>query len=296
MGRVSLGTKVYQELDDILTFLVLSVDDSHKGWRLPLRNFNYADIMNDTLAPSLSENSCRVDMGIFGDVHPNDLDGQWDVATVTHVEGEDRARYFGLSRFRRIPLKAARGFPVRSPYLGEYSGAIVDSHDGTFRTERSLVQLVGGKWQYLECAYVPANYSHFRLHSKFNHNDFVDLNEKLQCFLGMQFTRYYQWRVAVGLPGTISLTFPTDPTGIKAIFKMRDVPEGLQRRAMLKNWVSEHTRQCRASEDDFIWVRQHLRGHLQFSWLGFTCEVMPSQDAIDKNIELAWLKERNRHR
>jgi hypothetical protein len=98
------------------------------------------------------------------------------------------------------------------------------------------------------------------------------------------------------MPGTISVTFPTDPTGIKAIFKMRDVPEGLQRRAMLKNWVSEHMRQSRQDEADDIWVRQHLRGHLTFKWQGLSCEVLPSQDAINRNQELAWLREKVRSR
>jgi hypothetical protein len=286
--------KVHQELDDILTFLVMSVDDSHKGWRLPLRNFNYADIMNSDFAPSLYNSRILADEGFFCDVHPNDLDGQWDVSIVTHVEGKEGSnRFFALQRFRRVPLKVARGYPVRSPYLGELTGAIVDTQEGTIRTERALTQLVAGNWQYLDCAYVPANYSHFRLHSKID-RQCEDFQTKLQLFLGMQFTRYYEWRVAVGMPGTISITFPTDPTGIKAIFKMRDVPEGLQRRAMLKNWVSEHTRQSRGSEEDAIWVRQHLRGHLQFTWQGFTCEVIPSQEAINKNIELAWLRERRR--
>lgn len=96
----------------------------------------------------------------------------------------------------------------------------------------------------------------------------VDDSLRAQMALGMQFTRYYQWMVGCRHGDRPSILIPTDPTGIRDLFRLREVPEGRQRRAALKHWVSAHWRKKRDDEEAKIFVRQHLRGAETFDWLG----------------------------
>ena len=92
----------------------------------------------------------------------------------------------------------------------------------------------------------------------------------------------YQWAVSLGLENSPSIRFATDPTGIKDVFRIRDMPDGKDRREALLTWVTDHWRQDRYDPEMETYVRRHLRGATQFSWRGMDCELLPSQFDVDQ--------------
>jgi hypothetical protein len=286
--------KIYSEIDNLLVAISLSkMEQSVVGWKLPLMHFDQAEIFHQGMAPSVMKHLEKKDLGVFTDVHPRDLSNQWDVSMLNHItDAYENEHVFALSRFRSVPLKRARGIgTLLSGHVGEYSSAWFDMDHGTYRPQMALVQCLGRDadgftvWDYVD------------KNPRLRREDPKEMTERLRVFLGIQFTRYYQWRVCLAYPGYPSLGLTTDPTGIRAIFRLRDVPDGRERRASLRNWVSEHWRTLpRTSEEDGTWVRQHLRGAMNFNWLGLNCQILPSQEAIDKNMDLAQLKKNKRSR
>jgi len=94
--------------------------------------------------------------------------------------------------------------------------------------------------------------------------------------------RRYYWSVCLSFGGP-SIRFLTDPTGVREIFKLRDLPEGKLRRAALRNWVRRHNRRSRADAAALIDVRRHLRGATKFTWNGMTCVIEPSGLDLELN-------------
>lgn len=98
---------------------------------------------------------------------------------------------------------------------------------------------------------------------------------------GIEIRREYLWSVLVGEDAEIRARFSTDPTGIREVFRLRDIPPGKSRRTALRHWVSSHWRQSRPpSAIDRAFVRQYLRGAVDFSWSGLQCTIEPSRDDI----------------
>jgi hypothetical protein len=89
-----------------------------------------------------------------------------------------------------------------------------------------------------------------------------------------------RWKVEIRLaPNLPSVSFFTDPTGIKETFKFRDVPEGKARRDALLHWVSEHWRRTRDDPEVEAYVREHLRGQDYFTWHDMEVKIrLPEQD------------------
>lgn len=85
--------------------------------------------------------------------------------------------------------------------------------------------------------------------------------------------QYNNWRLVVSFGGP-GLSFWTDAVGAREILRLRDVPNGKQRRSALRHWVSEHWRKRR--DDGSSRVRQHLRGRETCSWNGMHVEIIPA--------------------
>lgn len=106
----------------------------------------------------------------------------------------------------------------------------------------------------------------------------------------------YEWSVSLGLEHSPSIRFSTDPTGVKDIFRIRDLPEGRDRREPLLSWVLDHWRQTRNDPDMETYVRKHLRGAVSFSWQGLDVELTPSQFDVDQRDRLVAEREYMRAR
>lgn len=91
------------------------------------------------------------------------------------------------------------------------------------------------------------------------------------------------WSVKFSLPQSPSVSIPTDPTGVKELLRMRDVPDGKSRREALKHWVKEHFRKNRNDPSVEHSVRAHLRGADCCNWFGLMCKIVPSKIDLARN-------------
>lgn len=267
---VSEATIVYDLIDRIMDYLeddamvIKPATEAAKRDRLSLWDFDGAEVFVEESFGLESRN----DVGYFGDVHPRDLPRPLDVAMIQSPLEADRDHVLlTFQHFRQVPMSAVRGFKVHSPYIIEHRGAFLHKN-GVLLTNRGYLEMVKPMvWQRLIGDPIP-----------YREGD----SWRAQMILGVQFTRYYQWMVSFRKRGRPSILIPTDPTGIRELFRLREVPEGRERRAALKHWVSAHWRKKRDNPEDKVYVRQHLRGAETFDWLGLECTIYPSQDALDR--------------
>lgn len=88
--------------------------------------------------------------------------------------------------------------------------------------------------------------------------------------------RRQEWRLIISEPGQPGLSLTTDPDGVRAFFRDRDVVSGSRRKALL-HWVRTHWRR-NPTADGGTDVRRHLRGSQAFDWHGYRCEVSPAPE------------------
>jgi hypothetical protein len=99
------------------------------------------------------------------------------------------------------------------------------------------------------------------------------------------FVRRYAWAVAIGTGDSPTIRVPVDKDSVKEIFRLRDAPEGKQRRAALLHFVTKHWKRSKSqapTEDPAVFVREHLRGQTKFNWNGLTCEVIPPKYDVER--------------
>jgi hypothetical protein len=96
--------------------------------------------------------------------------------------------------------------------------------------------------------------------------------------LSAAFTVHLRWHVAFGPEDGIRILMPTPPGGALKLFKDRNKKGS--RREKLRHWVEEHWRETKES---LAFVCSHLRGQTKFEWYGLNCEILVSQEDLDKN-------------
>jgi hypothetical protein len=96
----------------------------------------------------------------------------------------------------------------------------------------------------------------------------------------------YEWAVNIGFEKSPSVRIVTDPTGMKELFRLREIADGRDRRDTLMTWVSDHWRKSREDEDVEVYVRKHLRGGRRFEWRGMECEIVPAQFDLEQRDRL----------
>ena len=111
------------------------------------------------------------------------------------------------------------------------------------------------------------------------HPDCKDKNIQFVAGVGLatavQFFRKQCWCVDIGFHDIeASISFLTDPTGVKEMFKFRGISDGKKRRDALIHWVTNHWRQNRYDPEIEIYVRSFLRGATVFSWFGMNVEII----------------------
>lgn len=217
------------------------------------------------------------------DVRPQDLDRPLDVSLVAHFtdrarsEEEDREDIAPLYRIRGIQPKEARG-RTNGPmgqYLIEWTAGILRTN-GHWTCGRNYYASDDARsWRHVGPWWRGAPQ---RGEEKHEFNDLVRVAH------GMQFTRYYDWRVEMGMVDGVTVSIPTTPEGCRETYRLRDVAPGKSRRDALRNWVTRHMRRTRRrpandnadERERLTWVRQHLRGATRFSWNGLVCNIHPS--------------------
>jgi hypothetical protein len=180
---------------------------------------------------------------------------------------------FSMARYTTITPKQARGIASRvSPHM------VVARHGQMDRGElllaTGLFTWLGGQW-------------HDARGGRLEPNDHYQ--PLLATSIALR--QRYEWAVSLGLENLPSVRFATDPTGIKDAFRIRDLPEGRDRREALMTWVTDHWRMDRYDPEMEIYVRQHLRGTTKFTWKGMDCTLLPAIFDIEKRDKLIQLRE-----
>lgn len=244
--------------DHVLTYMCLADFKNSPGERVDARTFSGA-------LPMLDEWTKRHDdVPVFLDAKPSDLAKPLNVSIVTPTS--DGTAKFTLIRNRAVTAKDVRGqiLTPRRHLVKAQAAWILESGRAD-----ALTTLLGSndgvKWTQV---------------SNIIRTEIPDewYSESVAVSYGMAFAEESFWAVTLGWIGQPSVKFWTDPVGAREVFRLRDLPDGRQRRAALKHWVSEHWRQNRTDHTEQKFVREHLRGAERFVWNDFVCELAPSLD------------------
>jgi hypothetical protein len=213
------------------------------------------------------------------DCTPNVL---WPINVGSVTEADEGPR---LMTARSITTKEARGYArLFSPFMIHMSYGQI--FDGTMCTASSLYSWIGKKWTEAEDRII---YTTTNPDTAIPDRTGVETGKtRLQpaVAIAIALRHRYEWGVSLGFDQSPSVRFATDPTGIKDIFRIRDLPEGKDRREALFTWVVQHWRQDRQDPETEIYVRKHLRGAINFNWKGFNCQILPSQFDIEQRDKL----------
>jgi len=186
-----------------------------------------------------------------------------------------------LSSVRTVNMKEVRGYASRySQYMVRMDHAQV--FDNKILNASSLWSWIGGAWVQSEVKTVHLKSGLIERFNTTNSNEGLLINLSSSIALNQR----YEWSASFSLIESPSIRFATDPTGIKDMFRLRDLPEGKDRRESLITWINDHWRQRRHDPDMEIYVRKHLRGATQFNWKDMNIELNPSQFDIDKRDAL----------
>lgn len=176
-----------------------------------------------------------------------------------------------LFMHKTVSAKDARGYAKRfSPYM--LRADMAELKDGAFGRFTIYWAWINGQWRVAD--------------PKLD-GELMDIEgAMMRSSTALALRQRYEWAVSLGLPGSPSVRFATDPTGMKDVFRIRDLPEGRDRREALMGWVCDHWRQDRFDPDVEVYVRKHLRGATKFGWEEFECELLPAQFDIERRDKL----------
>jgi hypothetical protein len=245
--------------EQVLMFLALGdIDEQLGGGKVRLRDFSGAE----PLIPGFHE-GFEDSYQMFLDATPRDLDRPLNAAFIS--VNEDDAEGIALHR-----THAVNPADIRGRYTRLYRYNVIHTLAGLDGEGRGYGQRMiygspdGHHWRSTSSGFEPS----------------LSRDEQWQTYIqiahGIAFTREFFWSVRLGWVGYPTIRIPTDPVGAREVFRLRDIPEGRQRRAALKHWVTEHWRQNRHEPAEDVKVRQHIRGHERFVWNGLVCEIAPS--------------------
>jgi hypothetical protein len=193
-----------------------------------------------------------------------------DVCVIQPSGGDD----IGLlvQRWRSIQPREVRGYAkLVSPYMMRRDVGAESA--GQFVTVSSLHSYIGGRWPFADAQPTSDN-----------------LLDAGGLAIAVALRQRYEWAVNIGFEDLPSVRIATDPTGMKELFRLRDVADGRDRRDALMTWVSDHWRKDRVDPDVERYVRKHMRGAAKFDWRGMVCEIKPSQFDLEQRD--AFLQER----
>jgi hypothetical protein len=213
--------------------------------------------------------SATIEKKFWGAYSPKLLKRAWD-NSVVYLGNESRHSdpdiFCSFCRFRRIPVSQVRSQKVLSSYIGEYAELTINKEGKQGSRFKSRWQYANRQWHqigirdYFVDQHEPPDHTQFKFGLHLQMHQFAD----------------HFWHVSLGYEGMPMLKLDTDPQGARAVFRLRDIPEGRQRRTALKHWVTEHWRSTPATNDKSIKVGEYLRGAEKFTWNGLRCIVTPS--------------------
>ena len=176
-----------------------------------------------------------------------------------------------FSRMRHVSKNQVRGrVRVYMPYMVENRTVFVDRFR---RHGESVVFYYGSadleEWFHIGVSQSPGSAD------QFNNPRQQPFTKQLRIVSGFAKSREDKWIVGLQRSNQPAMAFPTDPIGVREIFRLRDIPEGKARRASMIHWVDAHYRKKHDDPSALTYVRKHLRGGTRFTWNGLICTVKP---------------------
>lgn len=257
-------------LDEVELLLVyMSASKPKRESRIPLSRFGSPV----PFFPGAIEGALPPDERLFlppSDFVPDSI-GPFDFSTVSYSSDEGA---YSVRRTRTINLREVRGRVRRIyPQMVEVLAGRIETGD---RREwwggRGWFGWNGQRWaevQRTDREPVPLPTSHRE-------------GETIQMMQSAAFSSQWWWMASIGWVGLPSITLPTDAVGARAIFRLRDLPEGRKRRAAIRHWVAEHWRKRRKDPTEETNVRAHLRGETRFTWNGLSVRLRPSRIDLER--------------
>lgn len=255
--------KADEAIEDVLTYMELSErGDWHKKSKyhdLPLSYFDGAFIVH----PEVNDSGSWM---FLENVPPTLFTQRIDIRFI--VPNRSWGRY-AVHRLKKVDPSTVRGRISRfAPHIFEKSVGLIND-EGKYRTARTIVGWTGTRWMNL------AGPEMYPCEEGLGH---------LKVSTSLLLSKYLDWHAKIGFVGGLSVTFSTDPTGARELFKLRDIPAGKCRREALKNWVRAHWRKKRSNPDEASQVREHLRGQSKFTWNGLRVEIIPATAEIEEKL------------
>lgn len=285
-------------IDDVFLFCELAEPSSKnqltKGVGISCTPQHFKEAESFLYEPGESDEIIQISNsveGIFMNCHPTDVP-QFDASCCLFNEDENGDPWITLARFRQESVRLARGYKIKSPYIGSLWECFIDIKTGFYHGRKRIMNRMKSQWTEVGTV---SEFEYFQAKAGdkgqglIGHEDQQPewTNDMCQVLLGIAFTRDVQWRVVVHGQRGMSLSFPTNASGAMAAFKQRDKDPGKNRRTALRNWVKEHYRKRSSDDTDAeVKVRQHLRGRTPFKWLGLDCELVVSPWDERKNERL----------
>ena len=106
------------------------------------------------------------------------------------------------------------------------------------------------------------------------------VTETINCSSMIQYLRQREWRVVLGYEQSPGLSLSISPSGAQEVFRLRDIPNGRERRMALRHWVRTYWRKVPGS-GEAAEVRAHLRGATNFVWNGLRCSIRVPPEQMD---------------
>jgi len=280
------GRKLRVVVDDVLTFLEASEEANA---RAPKNVTNTkANTKRHALPPQYFDGA--VPLGMNADeeqetiLYETDKINRADALPIwpldvcwANWQEMDGGRQMAFHRFRTVKPKEVRGIAkIFSPVMAEHAASVV-YENGEKLAAVGVNALIAGNW-----VDARGTVNCWRDRGGFEQSNLYDDQERegrhftpmYATWVGLR--QRYDWSVLLGYHGSNRVRLFTDPIGLRAVFKLRDLPEGRERRAALKHWVSAHWRRQRLDDDAKSWVRKHIRGASEFAWEGLRCGIAPA--------------------
>lgn len=282
---------IKESVDDLLAYLALS--DIVKDKVPQIHQFSLASLPpTEPFVSSISEKTHGNERSFFVDAKPSDIDPRQEIRCSImsfQIEKVDEGYYpkewadkgmdkFVINSFRQVKSPAEfRGMlgAFRWPLYVSERAIITDR--GFYHPVRtfSFFDKANNRWMRI----VPGG-KHEVKHQEVLYDEDEAMRNNIA--LGILFGRRYEWAIEIDSMVGPKLRLIVPPRAIHPLFKLRDVPEGKERRSSLKHWVESYFRQP-ADDGEAIEVRKHLRGNLNFKYEGLNFNIVPAQFDIDQN-------------
>jgi|GEM_PF-6129241 len=250
-------------IDDLAAFMAIAERKPHAfgSQRARVSDFNDADVF----LANLDNQPGRLYVSPDYDLLLAES-GKFDVAILSGAE----EHLFSLQRIRRVSASETRGETRGAlPFMCKMSAGIV-KNDGSWMSADGPIfgSIDGWTWSVIST----------------RHDRALDESSRIRMAINIAAQRKLDWTVSLSFGHLPGVRIPTDPTGIRELFRFRDVAPGKKRRDALVHWVSEHYRQSRKDEDALTYVREHLRGQKTFRWREMSCSVAPISERVQCSV------------